>query len=93
MLVAYPRTGLWGIAFVTGYARGPLVAAIGDGPMLNCFLPTTPNPTSGFYLLVPETDIVEVDLSVEDAFKVIMSAGLVTPTATTVQPELPGLES
>ncbi|MBW2229784.1 MAG: DUF502 domain-containing protein [Deltaproteobacteria bacterium] len=93
VLVEYPRKGLWGIAFVTGYARGPLVAAIGDGPMLNCFIPTTPNPTSGFYLLVPETDIVEVDLSVEDAFKVIMSAGLVTPTATTVQPELPGLES
>jgi uncharacterized membrane protein len=47
--------------------------------MINCFLPTTPNPTSGFYLLVPEDDITDLDLSVEDAFKIVMSAGLVTP--------------
>ena len=49
--------------------------------MINCFLPTTPNPTSGFYLLVPEEEVVDVDLSVEDAFKLVMSAGLVTPDA------------
>jgi uncharacterized membrane protein len=47
--------------------------------LINCFLPTTPNPTSGFYLLVPEEDIINLDLSVEDAFKIVMSAGLVTP--------------
>jgi len=47
--------------------------------MINCFVPTTPNPTSGFYLLVPEEDLTEVALSVEEAFKLVMSAGLVTP--------------
>ena len=47
--------------------------------MINCFLPTTPNPTSGFYLLVPATDVRPVDLTVEEAFKLVMSAGLVTP--------------
>ena len=47
--------------------------------MINCFLPTTPNPTSGFYLLVPESEIRAVDLTVEEAFKLVMSAGLVTP--------------
>ncbi len=47
--------------------------------MINCFVPTTPNPTSGFYLLVPDEDLIEIALSVEDAFKLVMSAGLVTP--------------
>jgi uncharacterized membrane protein len=47
--------------------------------MINCFLPTTPNPTSGFYLLVPEEEAVETQLSVEEAFKLVMSAGLVSP--------------
>ena len=47
--------------------------------MINCFLPTTPNPTSGYYLLVPEDEIQEVDITVEEAFKLVMSAGLVTP--------------
>jgi uncharacterized membrane protein len=59
---------------------------------VNCFIPTTPNPTSGFYLLVPESDVREVDLSVEDAFKLIMSAGLVSPGHATRQRSLPGLE-
>jgi len=82
VLIEYPRKGIWGIAFVTGYLRGPLAERFPDTPMLNCFVPTTPNPTSGFYLLVPEADVIEASLSVEDAFKVIMSAGLVTPGAT-----------
>lgn len=78
VLIEYPRKGLYALAFTTGDARGAVQQAI-DEPLVNCFLPTTPNPTSGFYLLVPERDVTEVDLSVEDAFKVIMSAGLVTP--------------
>ena len=93
VLVEYPRRGIWGIAFVTGPVRGPVASAFGGEPMLNCFIPTTPNPTSGFYLLVPEEETREVDLSVEDAFKVIMSAGLVTPDAATEQASLPGLDS
>ncbi len=81
VLVEYPRKGMYGLAFVTGRVRGPVADAFPGHAMLNCFIPTTPNPTSGFYLVVPETDVLEIDLSVEDAFKVIMSAGLVTPDA------------
>jgi len=93
VLVEYPRRDMWGIAFVTGEVRGPLRAALPEERMLNCFIPTTPNPTSGFYLLVPESQAREVDLSVEEAFKVIMSAGLVTPERRAGQAPVPGIES
>jgi len=79
VMIEYPRRGMYALAFVTGTARGEIQDA-DEGRMLNCFLPTTPNPTSGFFLVVPEADIHELDISVEDAFKVVMSAGLVTPT-------------
>ena len=79
VLVEYPRRGLWALAFTTGPSRGPIAEVFRDQAMVNCFVPTTPNPTSGFYLVVPADDLREVDLSVEDAFKVIMSAGLVSP--------------
>ncbi len=79
VLIEYPRRGVWALSFTTGPARGPLQDAFGDHSMINCFVPTTPNPTSGFYLLVPEEDIREIDMTVEDAFKVIMSAGIVVP--------------
>jgi uncharacterized membrane protein len=82
VLIEYPRKGLYAIAFTTGPARGPVAQAV-DDDLVNCFVPTTPNPTSGFYLLVPERELIEVELSVEDAFKVIMSAGLVTPAGPT----------
>jgi uncharacterized membrane protein len=80
VLVEYPRKGLYALAFTTGVARGVVQEAT-EKRMINCFLPTTPNPTSGFYLLVPEDEIIEADMSVEDAFKVVMSAGLVTPNS------------
>jgi len=78
VLVEYPRRGVYALAFTTGPARG-VVQEVTEAEMINCFVPTTPNPTSGFYLLVPEADLTQVDLSVEDAFKLVMSAGLVTP--------------
>jgi uncharacterized membrane protein len=78
VMIEYPRRGVYALAFTTGPARGATQDAT-DGHMINCFLPTTPNPTSGFYLLVPEDDIIVLDMSVEDAFKIVMSAGLVTP--------------
>lgn len=78
VLIEYPRKGLYAIAFTTGPARGAIASASPD-ELVNCFVPTTPNPTSGFYLLVPESEVIEVALSVEDAFKVVMSAGLVSP--------------
>jgi uncharacterized membrane protein len=80
VLIEYPRRGVYALAFTTGPARGEM-QHLGGEKMINCFLPTTPNPTSGFYLVVPEADIQDVELSVEDAFKVVMSAGLVTPDA------------
>jgi uncharacterized membrane protein len=78
VLIEYPRKGIYAIAFTTGPARGPVQEATARR-MINCFLPTTPNPTSGFYLLVPDDEVVEVALSVEEAFKLIMSAGMVSP--------------
>lgn len=99
VMIEYPRRGVYALAFVTGTARGPVQDAT-EAHMINCFLPTTPNPTSGFYLLVPEADILDVDLSVEDAFKIVMSAGLVTPEtvataapARTARPSAPPVDS
>jgi uncharacterized membrane protein len=89
VMIEYPRRGLWALAFTTGPARGAVAAAVPQDNVINCFLPTTPNPTSGFYLVVPEAEIIEVDLTVEDAFKVIMSAGLVTPGGNGVAPSDP----
>ena len=93
VLVEYPRRGMWGLGFVTGALRGGLDDAFAGERMLSCFIPTTPNPTSGFYLIVAESDVREVDLTVEDAFKVIMSAGLVIPDRSPPSQEpLPGLD-
>jgi uncharacterized membrane protein len=78
VLVEYPRRDAWAIGFTTGPAGATLQRAAG-APMVNVFVPTTPNPTSGFYLLVPERDLREVDITVEQAFKLVMSAGLVGP--------------
>jgi uncharacterized membrane protein len=70
--IEYPRKGIWALAFVTGPARGPNVPE----KHLNVYIPTTPNPTSGFHLLVPENEVRESNLSVEQAFKTILSLGL-----------------
>jgi len=81
VMVEYPRRGVWAIAFTTGPARGIVQEHIPES-MVNVFVPTTPNPTSGFYLLVPEQDLKSIDITVEQAFKLVMSAGLVSPTET-----------
>lgn len=78
VLIEYPRKGIWTIAFMTGLASGELPRQIGRR-VINVFVPTTPNPTSGFYLLVPEEDATVLAMSVEDAFKLIVSGGMVTP--------------
>jgi uncharacterized membrane protein len=82
VMVEYPRRGAWAIAFLTGDA---LYLETGrefeqDQPV-SIFLPTTPNPTSGFYLVLPARDVRRLDISVEEAFKIIMSAGIVVPDA------------
>lgn len=78
VLLEYPRKGIYSLAFTTGAAQG-IVQDETPELVINCFVPTTPNPTSGFFLLVPERELRTLDISVEDAFKLIMSGGLVTP--------------
>jgi len=85
VLIEYPRKGIYALAFTTGPAEG-VVQALTEKRMINCFLPTTPNPTSGFYLLVPEDEVTEAAITVEDAFKLVMSAGIVTPSDHGSQP-------
>jgi uncharacterized membrane protein len=79
-LVEYPRKGIWAIAFISINAKGEIDTKLNDGePIVTVFLPTTPNPTSGFLLFVPQRDVVVLDMSVEDAAKLVISAGLVYP--------------
>ena len=78
VLLEYPRKGMYSIGFVTSKTRGEIQERT-DKRTVNVFIPTTPNPTSGFYFAVPEEDIIPLDMTVEDAFKVIMSGGMVTP--------------
>lgn len=79
-LVEYPRRGAWSIAFVAVETRGEVKdKASPDEKMMSVFLPTTPNPTSGFLLFVPQCDVIILDMSIEEAAKLIISAGLITP--------------
>lgn len=78
-LIEFPRKGLWAIVFVTTTSKGELAEKAEGEDIVSCFLPTTPNPTSGFLLFVPRKDIIPLDMSIEDAAKVIISAGLVMP--------------
>jgi uncharacterized membrane protein len=78
-LVEYPRRGIWCIAFISTDARGELPVKSGEPELVSVFLPTTPNPTSGFLLFVPRRDLVVLDMTVEEAAKLVISAGLVAP--------------
>jgi uncharacterized membrane protein len=78
VMTEYPRKGIWSIGFVTNEDVALDCKDIESG-MLAVFLPTTPNPTSGFILLFPKEDIIELDMSVEDGFKFIISIGVVVP--------------
>ncbi|MGE4299613.1 MAG: DUF502 domain-containing protein [Desulfovibrionaceae bacterium] len=78
VLVEYPRKGVYALAFVTGIATGEIQEKTA-ARCLNVFLPTTPNPTSGFYLLVPEEECIPLAMSVEDAFKLLISGGILSP--------------
>lgn len=77
-LVEYPRRGLWAIAFVSTSTKGEIPPKTGRD-LVSIFLPTTPNPTSGFLLFVPREDVVPLDMTVEEAAKLVISAGLVMP--------------
>jgi uncharacterized membrane protein len=79
VLVQYPRPGLWTIGFLTGDGAPEAIARTGRD-LVNIFVPTTPNPTSGFFLMVPREDLLELDMPVDAGIKMILSAGAVVPT-------------
>ncbi len=78
VLIEYPRRGLWAIAFITGRTEGE-VQSLTEEETVNIFLPTTPNPTSGFLLFVPRKDLIPLSMTVEEAIKMVISGGIVTP--------------
>jgi len=87
-LVQYPRKGVWAIGFISTKAKGEISdRAETSGDLLSIFIPTTPNPTSGFLLFFPREDVIDLDMSVEEAAKLVISAGLVYPN--TEKPEDP----
>ncbi len=78
VLIEYPRKGVHTIGFVTGTSKGEVQNKTKE-KVLNVFVPTTPNPTAGFLLLVPEADVIPLDMKVEDGMKMIISCGIITP--------------
>jgi uncharacterized membrane protein len=78
LLVQYPRQGAWTIAFLTGRPGGDIKNHL-EGEYVSVYVPTTPNPTSGFFLMMPKADVVELDMTVDEALKYIISMGVVAP--------------
>ena len=85
VLVQYPRQGSWTIAFVTGRPGGEVATHL-PGDYVSVYVPTTPNPTSGFFLMMPRADVLKLEMSVDQALKYVISMGVVAPGAT-VTPE------
>ncbi len=81
LLVQYPRDGSWTIAFLTGQPGGDVVTHL-QGEYWSVYVPTTPNPTSGFFLMMPKSDVIVLDMSVDEALKYIISMGVVAPAIT-----------
>ena len=81
LLVQYPRKGAWTIAFMTGQPGGDVVNHL-EGDYISVYVPTTPNPTSGFFLMMPKSDVIELDMSVDAALKYIISMGVVAPNSS-----------
>ena len=88
VLVQYPRAGCWTMAFVTGRPGGEAAEHL-QGDYLSIYVPTTPNPTSGFFLMMPRADVIELRMSVDEALKYIISMGVVAPPASAVPPVAP----
>ena len=83
-LIQYPSKGIWVIAFQSGDYKGEAESIIGE-EIMNLFVPTTPNPTSGFFVLIAKKDAFELDMSVEAAFNLVISAGVVTPNSVKIK--------
>jgi uncharacterized membrane protein len=95
VLVEYPRRGTWTIGFVTGTIDSEIQSQIQSHiseKMLGVFLPTTPNPATGWYAIVSENEVIDLSMSIEDAFKVVVSGGIVNPSASIAIPPLPNKE-
>lgn len=78
VLIEYPRKDIWTLGFITGISQGEVQEATQE-TVINVFVPTTPNPTSGFLLFVPERDIIRLQMPIEDGLKLVISGGIVTP--------------
>jgi uncharacterized membrane protein len=87
VLVQYPRAGSWTIAFVTGKPGGEAALHL-HGDYLSVYVPTTPNPTSGFFLMVPRADVVVLQMSVDEALKYVISMGVVAPPMAPASPHV-----
>lgn len=85
LLIEYPRKGSWTIAFLTGKPGGDVVNHL-NGEYVSVYVPTTPNPTSGFFLMLPRSEVVELDMNVDEALKYVISMGVVTPPVRTRKP-------
>lgn len=81
-LIEFPRKGVWAVAFISTRAKGEVAAKVGGEEVLSVFMPSTPNPTTGFLMFVPRSDVIELDMTLEQAAKLIISAGLVYPEGT-----------
>ncbi|MBF2021471.1 MAG: DUF502 domain-containing protein [Hydrococcus sp. C42_A2020_068] len=91
VVIEYPRPGVWSIGFVTGTVS-PMIQSQISKPVLSVFIPTTPNPTSGWYAIVPEEEAITLSISIEDAFKILISGGIVSadaPSSASVPLSLP----
>jgi uncharacterized membrane protein len=84
LLIQYPRQGVWTIAFQTGTPSGEVASKL-DGEHISVYVPTTPNPTSGFFLVVPRADVKELDMSVDEALTYVISMGAVSPGTQVIQ--------
>ena len=88
VMIEWPRRGVWVIGFVTGPTKGEIGSRF-DGEFVNVFVPTTPNPTSGFLVFVPARDIMRLDMAVEDGVKLVISGGIVAPPVAGTTPAGP----
>lgn len=86
VLIEYPRKGIWTLGFITGISQGE-VQDVTEDNVINVFVPTTPNPTSGYLLFVPERDIIRLQMPIEDGLKLVVSGGIVTPPSPKAQLE------
>lgn len=88
LLIQYPRAGSWTIAFQTGVPGGEVQDHLGPD-LVSVYVPTTPNPTSGFFLMVPRAEVIELTMSVDEALTYVISMGSVAPTAASAHPPIP----